>query len=99
MLGELAYGEIKGVEPFFSLPHLSLVIRAVIIGNSPARVWVDTEVRPRVALLWDRRHCIYLTGDTESPTRRDLLRGFLAEIGQAAKDTCISGFKVFVSDL
>ncbi len=98
MLRELAYGEIERVEQFLSLPHLSLLIRAVIRGNSPARVWVDTEVRPRVAFLWDGRHCIYLTGDTESATRRELFRWFLAEIGQAAKDARISGFKVYVTD-
>lgn len=41
-------------------PHLSLVIKAVIAGHSPASIWVDEGPRPQTALLWDKGHCLYV---------------------------------------
>src|SRR5438105_5023992 len=65
MFGELTPAEIAQVAPLFSLPQLNLVMRAVIHGHSPARVWGDPSSAPQTALMYDGRHCIYLAGDAD----------------------------------
>jgi GNAT superfamily N-acetyltransferase len=98
VFGELPFAEIGHIEPLFSLPQMSLVLRAVLQGNSPARVWVDLPVAPRVALVWDLRHCIYLTGDVHRATSSGLLRSVFTEIAAEAKAAEIHLFKVYLVD-
>ena len=98
MFDELTQAELTQVEPLFSLPHLNLVIRAVVRGHSPARVWGDTSSAPQTALMWDGRHCIFLTGDAEQATHTGLLRRFLADIATEATSANVHLFKVFLSD-
>ncbi|HET9898391.1 MAG TPA: hypothetical protein VFQ44_25965 [Streptosporangiaceae bacterium] len=47
----------------FSSAHLSLVIDAMIAGNSPGIAWADDAEVPRGVLIWDRAHCLYLAGE------------------------------------
>jgi len=58
----LPHRDVHRVRHLFSTEHLTLVIDAVIAGNSPARVWADDLVTPRTTLAWDGAHCVYLAG-------------------------------------
>lgn len=62
MLHELAPPALHCVVPLFDTQHLALVARAVACGNSPGRFWADNPSAPRVSLLWDGRHHLYLAG-------------------------------------
>jgi RimJ/RimL family protein N-acetyltransferase len=53
---------VHRIRHLFSPDHLALVIDAVIAANSPARVWADDLATPRMALLWDGTHSVYLVG-------------------------------------
>lgn len=65
--------EIDRVRHLFGAEHLTLVLDAVIAGNTPARVWVDDLSMPRTALVWDGAHCVYLAGAADRPEAwRDL---------------------------
>ena len=98
MFGEIPYAEIARVSSLFTTPHLNLVIRSVLQRNSPARIWVDLPKAPHAALMWDLRHCIYLTGDVQRASSSGLLRSFLTEIAADAKAAEIHDFRVCCSD-
>jgi GNAT superfamily N-acetyltransferase len=55
-----AYAKVR---PLFTGPLLTLVVDAVLMRNSPARIWVDDADRPGSALLWDKAGSYYLAGD------------------------------------
>jgi GNAT superfamily N-acetyltransferase len=60
--GMIAHRDIRRIRHLVGAQHLSLVIDAVIAGNSPARAWADDPSEPRTAMVWDGAHCIYLVG-------------------------------------
>lgn len=61
---ELNFDDFHKLQPLFtSSKHLSFTIEAVIAGNSPMCVWVDSEDTPKSAFLWDQSHCYYFGGD------------------------------------
>ncbi|HLZ09311.1 MAG TPA: GNAT family N-acetyltransferase, partial [Chloroflexota bacterium] len=98
MFRELPDAEIASVESLFTNPHLRLVIRSVLQGNSPARIWVDRPIAPQTALMWDLRHCIYLTGDAQRAASSGAFQGFLTDIAAEAKAAGIHNFRVCYSD-
>jgi GNAT superfamily N-acetyltransferase len=87
MLYELTQPEFHRAMPLFDTPHLALVARSVACDNTPGLPWADDLFHPRVALLWDRRHHLYLAGDAaaadtagiRSLLRRIVLPGMLAQ--------------------
>jgi GNAT superfamily N-acetyltransferase len=54
------------IQPLFHGEHLSLVIKAIIAGHSPARIWVDDQSAPGTALIWDRAHCVYAASPADN---------------------------------
>lgn len=62
MIHALEPSEYHKARPLFPGQHLSLVMEAVIAGNSPGELWVDARESPQSALLWDRAHGFYLAG-------------------------------------
>jgi GNAT superfamily N-acetyltransferase len=63
MFHELAQADHYRVRPLFAGLPLSLVMDAVIAGNTPARLWADDPVHPETVLMWDTRHSYYLAGN------------------------------------
>ena len=61
----LPHRDIRRIRHLVGGQHLSLVIDAVIAGNSPARVWADDRAEPRTAMVWDGAHWIYLVGASD----------------------------------
>jgi RimJ/RimL family protein N-acetyltransferase len=57
---------IKSILPFFQEAHLALVVEAVAAGNSPGKFYADSPTDPEIALVWDRKHCLYLGGRTDT---------------------------------
>ena len=75
--------ELHRVRHLFGAEHLSLVIDAIIAGNTPARVWADDLVTPRAALAWDGAHCLYLAGAADhSDACRKLFEREIAPTGR-----------------
>ena len=64
---------------FFTAPPLALMSEAVIAGNSPAVIWMDSESEPRTAFLWDKTHCLYLAGDADNKATNRALRELITE--------------------
>lgn len=61
---ELKFEDFHKIRSLFtSSKHLRFTIEAVIAGNSPMHVWVDSEETPKSAFLWDQSHCYYFGGD------------------------------------
>ncbi|MBM7789714.1 GNAT family N-acetyltransferase [Tenggerimyces flavus] len=59
--------ELASVRHLFAGEHAGFVLAAMIAGNSPARAWVDDLESPRVALIWDGAHNVYLAGSLDRP--------------------------------
>ncbi|MFW9906154.1 MAG: GNAT family N-acetyltransferase [Candidatus Thorarchaeota archaeon] len=60
---ELKFDDFHKIRSFFTnSKHLNFTVDAVIAGNSPMRVWVDSEDTPKSAFLWDQAHCYYFGG-------------------------------------
>jgi hypothetical protein len=75
--------ERRRVRHLFGSEHLSLVIDAVIAGNSPARIWADELAAPRMALAWDGAHCVYLVGAVDHGVAcRELFEREIAPAGR-----------------
>ncbi len=63
-LKEFKFDDFHKIRSLFSSSkHLRFTIEAVIAGNSPMRVWVDSVDTPKSSFLWDQSHCYYLGGD------------------------------------
>ena len=75
---ELRFDLFSKVSSIFSMTkHLSFTIDAVIAGNSPGRIWVDTPDDPSVAFLWDGYHCYYFVGTTNNKKFNTALKKLL----------------------
>ncbi|MGW5359372.1 GNAT family N-acetyltransferase [Actinopolymorpha pittospori] len=72
--------EIDRVRRLFDAKHITLVIDAVIAGNTPARVWADDLTTPRTAPVWDGAHCVYLAGAGAADRPEDWRELFEREI-------------------
>lgn len=66
MLHPLEPARAANVLPLFHEPHFDLVMRGIIAGNSPARLWVDDPESPHTVFIWDKTSCCYLAGYDES---------------------------------
>lgn len=64
---------------FSSSKHLRFTIDAVIAGNSPSRIWVDTPNEPSIVFLWDGFYCYYLTGTPKNKEFNSALKRLLLE--------------------
>jgi hypothetical protein len=94
--------DVHRVRHLFDAEHLSLVIDAVIAGNSPAQVWADELLSRRSALVWDGWHSVQPAGAMERAAAwRELLdreimpavRGILkAYVTAAAAETVFAGY-------
>jgi GNAT superfamily N-acetyltransferase len=67
------------LRPLFDVPHLGFVVDAMCAGNSPASVWLDDEINPRSAFIWDTTHSLYLGGDADNSAFNASLRNMLTE--------------------
>jgi RimJ/RimL family protein N-acetyltransferase len=64
---ELKFDDFHKIRSLFtSSKHLNFTVDAVIAGNSPMRVWVDSEDKPKSVFLWDLAHCYYFGGAAEN---------------------------------
>lgn len=83
---ELRPADAERVRHLFDVPHLALVIEAVVAGNSPATIWADDARRPRTAVLWDGAHSLHLTGAPDHTGacrelfRTKIVRGALVKV-------------------
>lgn len=68
---ELPLADLHRVGNLFTTPHLTLVIDAMIAGNTPATAWADDPRTPRTALVWDGGHCLYVAGPADPRTVRE----------------------------
>jgi RimJ/RimL family protein N-acetyltransferase len=74
--------DVHRVRHLFDAEHLALVVDAVIIENSPARVWADDSLT-RSALVWDRHHSLYFAGSVdEAEEWRALFDREIAPLGR-----------------
>jgi hypothetical protein len=88
---------MTGLVSLFSPPYLDLVLRAVIRGNSPSRVWVDNPLHPTAGLLWDGGHCVYVVGDARRAENTRRVSGLLAQVAAQAEVAGIHFVKVYLS--
>jgi GNAT superfamily N-acetyltransferase len=58
----LPHRDVPRVRHLFGAEHLALVIDAIIAGNTPASVWADDAGAPRMAMVWERAHNLYVVG-------------------------------------
>ena len=58
----LPHRDVPRVRHLFGAGCLALVIDAIIAGNAPASVWADDAGVPRMAMVWDGSHNLYLVG-------------------------------------
>jgi tetratricopeptide (TPR) repeat protein len=80
---ELKFNDFHKIRSLFtSSKHLNFTVDAVIAGNSPMRVWVDSEDTPKSAFLWDLAHCYYFGGAAEN-------HEFCEAVKNILKDTLI----------
>jgi GNAT superfamily N-acetyltransferase len=79
MFHELSPAEYHRAQPLFTGLPFSLVMDAVLAGNTTARVRVNDASHPTVALLWDTRCCYYLVGDPADPSFARDARDWVAE--------------------
>jgi RimJ/RimL family protein N-acetyltransferase len=69
MLHELPEAAYQTVVPLFEAAppaYAQLVIRSVVAGNAPGRVWVDDAGQPRSVLVWDKGQCFDLAGTADN---------------------------------
>lgn len=79
----------------FQAPQHCLVFNGFVAGTSPGRLWVDNAQQPRVALLWDGHHCVYVMGDAGYAPGLALLKEFVAtELTSQAATRGIDFFKL-----
>jgi len=98
LLNPLSESQFERVQPLFQGINLSLVINAVIAGNSPGRLWVDDPAAPRSALMWDSAHCLYLTGSPDNDVFNRAVSRLIAEqIAPEALDRQLGVFKLYTS--
>lgn len=84
--------DVDRVRHLFDADHLSFVVDAIRGGNSPARVWVDSILAPRAALIWDESHSVYLAGALDRAEEwRDLVDREIGSVGQGV-------LKAYVTD-
>ena len=98
MLNPLSESQFERVQPLFQGTNLSLVINAVIAGNSPGKLWGDDPAAPRSALMWDSAHCLYLVGSADNDAFNHALTDLIAEqIAPEALDRHLGVFKLYTS--
>ncbi len=64
---ELPRGDLRRARHLCTAAHLSLVVDAMVAGNTPATAWTDDPETPRTLLIWDGGHCLYLAGRADRP--------------------------------
>jgi len=78
MLHELKTRDYERTRPIFQMMSYNLVPLAAIEGTAAGRIWVDDMAHPRMALLWDEAHELFIAGDSPTPELAQALHRLLA---------------------
>ena len=79
MIFKLDKNEYSIARSLFRHPHLELVIDAVIAGNAKGEIWVDDQLHPQTACLWDRECRYYFAGYDDNQTFNADMKEILSE--------------------
>ncbi len=87
------------VSALFQASHLHYMIEAMVVGNSPAKVWGDDSDNPRSMLIWDQAHCLYLGGAANNPTfNQALLQFLMTSLLPQVQEQQLEVLKIYAAD-
>ena len=94
---QLENERVAAIQPLLDTPIFRLVGSSIILGLTPARVWVDDPLRPNTVLANEGRN-VHLSGATDNDeTNRQLAEIFANEIAPECRSRGISFFKLHYS--
>jgi GNAT superfamily N-acetyltransferase len=77
MLKKLSQAQYPAVLPLFAALDHQLAIRSAVEGHTPAQIYADRPVAPRLALLWDRCETLAVAGESQDMMALAALRNLL----------------------
>ena len=91
---QLENERVAAIQPLLDTPIFRLVGSSIILGLTPARVWVDDPLRPNTVLANEGRN-VHLSGATDNDeTNRQLAEIFANEIAPECRSRGIGFFKL-----
>jgi GNAT superfamily N-acetyltransferase len=66
LIAELPADSFERLRPLLPQPCIHLAVESILVGATPARVFVDQAEQPRSALAWSKNH-FFLAGDPVNP--------------------------------